>query len=61
MEEWDSILDQDRRSLVLVREGANHDPIDCSVRVLAAVENYLGVRLGRDGEVGHFTTRALCR
>lgn len=46
MEKRDGILNQDGRPLVLVGEGANHDSIDRSVRVLAAVEHYLGVGLG---------------
>ena len=61
MEERHSVLYENGRTLILVGERANHDSIDSSLWVLAAVEHYLGVRLGRDGKVGHTCLRDTTR
>ena len=53
VEQRNGVLNQDTCTLVLVRKGPNHDSVDSLMWVLAAVEQYLGVRLSGDGKVRH--------
>ena len=59
VEQRNGVLDLDARPLVLVREGSDHDSIDRLLRVLAAVQHNLRVRLCRDRKTGHLSSSLL--